>query len=88
MIKKCWVFEGRVPMASGLSGWAAWRSVKALLAERQMATNMLSRLGKHWQLHPKGLSPCQLEDISVLQVPQSRDKNMSKCGQHLFFFKY
>lgn len=64
MIERCWVLEGRAPMASGLCGWAAWRSVKALLAERQMATNMLSRLGKHWQLHPKGLSRCQLEDIS------------------------
>lgn len=54
-------------MAPGLSGWAAWRSVKAQLAERQMATNMLCRLGKHWQLHPKGLSPCQQEDKSILQ---------------------
>lgn len=53
-------------MASGLCGWAAWRNVKALLVERQMATNMLGRLGKHWQLRPKGLGPCQLEDIGIL----------------------
>ena len=52
-----------MPAASGLGGWAAWRSVKALLAERQMASNMLSRLGKHWQLHLRG--PCQLENISI-----------------------
>lgn len=63
MMERCWVFEGRVPTASGLGGWAAWRSVKALLAERQMASNMLGRLGKHWQLHLRG--PCQLENISI-----------------------
>ncbi|KAI3367805.1 hypothetical protein L3Q82_026636, partial [Scortum barcoo] len=64
-IGRCWAFEGRAPMASGLCGWAAWRSVKALLAERQMATNMLGRLGKHWQPRPKDLRHCQLEDISI-----------------------
>lgn len=44
---ECWVVEGRAPVSSGLGGWAAWRSVNVRLAERQMATNMLSRLGKH-----------------------------------------
>lgn len=81
IIERCWVGEGRAPLSSGLGGWAAWRSVNARLAERQMATNMLRRLGKHWQFHPKGLSPCQLEDISTsppgakASVVPVKDKN-------------
>lgn len=65
IIERRWVVEGRAPVSSGLDGCAAWPSMNARLAERQMATNMLSLLGKHWQFHPKGLSPCQLEDIST-----------------------
>lgn len=71
-------------MSSGLGGWAAWRSVNALLAERQMATNMLSRLGKHWQFHPKGLSPCQLEDISVL-LPGAKPSVVLKDKKKKYF---
>lgn len=43
--------------------------VNALLAESQMAHNMLRRLGKHWQIRPQSRSGCQLEDTGVLGVP-------------------
>lgn len=49
-------------------GRASRRRVNALLAESQMAANMLCRLGKHWQIHPQSHSGCQLEDITVFGV--------------------
>lgn len=61
--------------------------VNALLAQSQMADNLLRRLGKHWQIHP-GRSGCQLEDISVFGVPvqgaeQSREVRHTSSGQQL-----
>lgn len=81
-----------VPVDPGCGLWTVWRCVNAQLVERQMATNMLCRQGKHWQIHPKGLGPCQLEGIGVSSVSvqeakasvPANVKDISDSGSVLF----